>query len=225
MCAVPMSWGAGLCWGLRFALLCGATLVSMERWDLRLTAELIDKEGGTFIYGPPTMARDLVDLADEWRPAGPLKMICVGAPIPRQMCVDARERLGLSLIPGYGQTEHLHSVLGRLDDPIEKLTDSDGRAIPHDEVRAVDDDGNEMKPGGRAHSRSAVRTWRAATSTSPISLSRRSVPTGGRSPRTWARSIVTATCGSVEGSETSSSVADSTSARARSRSCCFDCPT
>ncbi|MEX0666399.1 MAG: AMP-binding protein [Acidimicrobiia bacterium] len=147
MCAVPMSWGAGLCWGLRFALFSGATLVSMERWDPRAAADLIDAEGGTFIYGPPTMARDLVDLADEWRPAGPLTMICAGAPIPRQMCVDARERLGLSLIPGYGQTEHLHSVLGRLDDPIEKLTGSDGRALPNVQVRAVDDDGNECAPG------------------------------------------------------------------------------
>jgi acyl-CoA synthetase (AMP-forming)/AMP-acid ligase II len=147
MCAVPMSWGAGLCWGVRFALLAGATLVSMERWDPREAANLIDAEGGRFIYGPPTMARDLVDLADEWRPAGPLTMICAGAPIPRQMCVDARERLGLSLIPGYGQTEHLHSVLGRLDDPIEKLTGSDGRALPGVLLRAVDDAGNECAPG------------------------------------------------------------------------------
>ena len=147
MCAVPMSWGAGLAWGVRFALFSGATLVSMERWDPRAAANLIDAEGGTFIYGPPTMARDLVDLASEWRPAGPLKMICAGAPIPRQMCVDAREQLGLSLIPGYGQTEHLHSVLGRLDDPIEKLTGSDGRALPGVLLRAVDDDGNECAPG------------------------------------------------------------------------------
>jgi acyl-CoA synthetase (AMP-forming)/AMP-acid ligase II len=147
MCSVPMSWGAGLCWGVRFALLAGATLVSMERWDPREAANLIDAEGGTFIYGPPTMARDLVELADEWRPSGPLRMICAGAPIPRQMCVDARERLGLSLIPGYGQTEHLHSALGRLDDPIESLTGSDGRALPAVLLRAIDDDGNECKPG------------------------------------------------------------------------------
>ena len=147
MCAVPMSWGAGLCWGVRFALFAGATLVSMERWDPRRAVELIDKEGGSFIYGPPTMARDLVDLADEWRPASPLKMICAGAPIPRQMCVDARERLGLSLIPGYGQTEHLHSALGRLDDPIAKLTGSDGRALPGVQLRAVDDAGNVCGPG------------------------------------------------------------------------------
>ncbi|MSO78640.1 MAG: hypothetical protein EXQ79_03440, partial [Acidimicrobiia bacterium] len=129
------------------ALIAGATLVSMERWEPRAAANLIDAEGGSFIYGPPTMARDLVDLADEWRPAGPLKMICAGAPIPRQMCVDARERLGMALIPGYGQTEHLHSVLGRLDDPIEKLTDSDGRALPGVLLRAIADDGNECPPG------------------------------------------------------------------------------
>jgi len=147
MCAVPMSWGAGLAWGVRFALFSGATLVSMERWDPRAAASLIDAEGGTFIYGPPTMARDLVDLASEWRPAGPLTMICAGAPIARQMCVDARQQLGLSLIPGYGQTEHLHSALGRLDDPLEKLTGSDGRGLPGVLLRAVDSDGNECVPG------------------------------------------------------------------------------
>ena len=129
VCAIPMSWGGGLCWGVRFALHTGACLVSMERWDPELAANLLDREGGTFIYGPPTLARDLVDLADTWRPANPLRMICAGAPIPRQMCVDARDRLGLELVPGYGQTEHLHSVLGRLDDPIERA-DVDRRPRP-----------------------------------------------------------------------------------------------
>jgi acyl-CoA synthetase (AMP-forming)/AMP-acid ligase II len=57
------------------------------------------------------------------------------------MCVDARERLGLDLVPGYGQTEHLHSALGRLEDPIELLTSTDGRALPGVELVAVDEAG------------------------------------------------------------------------------------
>ena len=101
----------------------------------------------SFTYGPPTLAQDLVRLADVWRPRGPLKMICAGAPIPRQMCVDARARLGLRLIPGYGQTEHLHSTLGRLDDPLEKLTGSDGRTLAGVELEAVDEDGARCPPG------------------------------------------------------------------------------
>jgi len=147
LCAIPMSWGGGLCWGVRFALHTGATLLSMERWEPRLAAELIDREGATFVYGPPTLARDLVSLADEWRPRGPLGMICAGAPIPRQMCLDARERLGLRLLPGYGQTEHLHSTLGRRDDSLEKLTGSDGRALPGVELVAVDESGKPCPPG------------------------------------------------------------------------------
>ncbi|HXY92440.1 MAG TPA: AMP-binding protein [Acidimicrobiia bacterium] len=147
LCAIPMSWGGGLCWGLRFALHAGACLVSMERWDAAVAADLLDREGGTFTYGPPTLARDLVALAGEWRPADPLRMICAGAPIPRQMCVDAREQLGLELVPGYGQTEHLHSALGRLDDPIELLTSTDGRALPGVELVAVDESGTECPPG------------------------------------------------------------------------------
>ena len=147
LCAIPMSWGGGLCWGVRFALHAGACLVSMERWDPEGAAELLDREGGTFVYGPPTLARDLVELADRWRPANPLRMICAGAPIPRQMCVDARDRLGLELVPGYGQTEHLHSTLGRLDDAIELLTTTDGRALPGVELVAVDDAGAECAAG------------------------------------------------------------------------------
>jgi acyl-CoA synthetase (AMP-forming)/AMP-acid ligase II len=147
VCAIPMSWGGGLCWGVRFALHSGACLVSMERWEPEVAADLLDREGGTFIYGPPTLARDLVELADQWRPTNPLRMICAGAPIPRQMCVDARDRLGLELVPGYGQTEHLHSALGRLDDPIELLTSTDGRALPGVELVAVDDAGSVCEPG------------------------------------------------------------------------------
>ena len=147
LCAIPMSWGGGLCWGVRYALHAGACLVSMERWDPEVAANLLDREGGTFVYGPPTLARDLVDLADTWRPANPLRMICAGAPIPRQMCVDARTRLGLDLVPGYGQTEHLHSALGRLEDPIDVLTSTDGRALPGVELVAVDEDGDVCAPG------------------------------------------------------------------------------
>lgn len=147
VCAIPMSWGGGLCWGVRFALHTGACLVSMERWDPERAADLLDRERGTFVYGPPTLARDLVALADRWRPVNPLRMICAGAPIPRQLCVDARDRLGLELVPGYGQTEHLHSALGRLDDPVDRLTSTDGRPLPGVELVAVDEAGAPCAPG------------------------------------------------------------------------------
>jgi acyl-CoA synthetase (AMP-forming)/AMP-acid ligase II len=71
-------------------------------------------------------------------------MICAGAPIPRQLVRDARELLGMRLIPGYGQTEHLHSTLGRLDDGVEKITGTDGRALPGVELIAVDEQGERV---------------------------------------------------------------------------------
>jgi len=146
LCGIPMTWGGGLCWGVRFALYAGATLVSMERWDARAAATLVDAEEVTFTYGPPTLARDLVALSPEWRPATPLRMICAGAPIPRQLCVDAR-LAGVQVVPGYGQTEHLHSTLGRLHDPVEKLTTTDGSRLPAVDLRAVDEHGHECAPG------------------------------------------------------------------------------
>jgi len=150
ICAIPMTWGGGLAWGVRLALTIGATLVSMERWDAPTAATLIDRERARFIYGPPTLARDIVQLADQWRPAdAQLTMICAGAPIPRQLLRDAREKLGMQLIPGYGQTEHLHSTLGRLDDSLEKITTTDGRTLPGVQLIAVDENGKPV-PAGKA---------------------------------------------------------------------------
>jgi acyl-CoA synthetase (AMP-forming)/AMP-acid ligase II len=145
ICAIPMTWGGGLAWGVRLALTAGAALVSMERWNARDGAELIDRTQASFIYGPPTLARDLVELARDWRPSvRQLTMICAGAPIPRQLVRDARELLGMRLIPGYGQTEHLHSTLGRLDDGVDKITGTDGRALPGVELIAVDEQGERV---------------------------------------------------------------------------------
>ena len=147
VCAIPMTWGGGLVWGLRIALDLGAKLVSLPRWDPVVAAEMIDREGGTYIYGPPTLAQDLVHLSEHWRPQHPLKMICAGAPIPRELCKKARGELGISLFPGYGQTEHLHSTVGRVGDSDEQLTRTDGSPLPGVEVRALGKDGEVSEPG------------------------------------------------------------------------------
>ncbi|MGH7820222.1 MAG: class I adenylate-forming enzyme family protein, partial [Candidatus Binatia bacterium] len=89
----------------------------------------------------------LVGLAPEWRPRQRLTMICTAAPIPRDLCAQARQTLGMRLVPGYGQTEHLHSTLGRLDDPVEKLTGTDGRPLPDVELRAADAEGRPCPAG------------------------------------------------------------------------------
>jgi acyl-CoA synthetase (AMP-forming)/AMP-acid ligase II len=155
LCVIPMTWGGGLAWGVRIALHRGATLVTARRWDAAQAATLIDTEAISYTYGPPTVARDLVRLADRWRPSRPLTMICAGAPIPRQLCRDARDRLRLSLLPGYGQTEHLHSTLGRLDDPLDKLTETDGSCLPGVELVARDEHGDDCEIGeaGELHCR------------------------------------------------------------------------
>lgn len=146
VCAIPMTWGGGLAWGLRFALHHGAKLICVPKWIPAEVAQVIDEEQGSYIYGPPTLARDLLALAPEWRPSRPLKMICAGAPIPRQLCKDAASLLGLQLFPGYGQTEHLHSTLGRLGEDEERLTTTDGSPLPGVELRALDGHGLPVEP-------------------------------------------------------------------------------
>jgi acyl-CoA synthetase (AMP-forming)/AMP-acid ligase II len=146
VCAIPMTWGGGLAWGIRIAMQYGATLISVAKWDPVKVADTIDAEGATFIYGPPTLARDLVSLAPDWKPARPLKMICAGAPIPRQLVRDARAA-GISLFPGYGQTEHLHSTVCGRDDPEERLYTTDGFALEGVELRIVTEEREPVETG------------------------------------------------------------------------------
>jgi acyl-CoA synthetase (AMP-forming)/AMP-acid ligase II len=148
LCIIPMTWGGGLAWGLRVALHAGATLISVPRWDARAAAEIIDAERCSYVYGPPTVARDLVALSGEWRPQRPLTMICAGAPIPRYLCRDAKSLLSMRLLPGYGQTEHLHSTLGRPADTEAQLTTTDGRPLPGVELKTVDEAGDPSEGGG-----------------------------------------------------------------------------
>jgi acyl-CoA synthetase (AMP-forming)/AMP-acid ligase II len=148
LCVIPMTWGGGLEWGLRLAIHTGCALVTVARWDADVAAELIEREGVRFLYGPPTIAADLIRTADRWKPSRPLSMICAGAPIPRQMVTEARERLGLALLPGYGQTEHFHSTLARLTDSDERIVNCDGWPLPGVEMRVLDPHtGVEVAPG------------------------------------------------------------------------------
>jgi acyl-CoA synthetase (AMP-forming)/AMP-acid ligase II len=148
LCVIPMTWGGGLEWGLRLAVHNGCTLVTLPRWEPRSAISLIEREGVRFLYGPPTIAADLIREAGDWRPAGELSMICAGAPVPRQMVADAKNGLGMALLPGYGQTEHFHSTLARRTDSEDRIVNSDGSPLPGVEMRIIDPDSREVLSAG-----------------------------------------------------------------------------
>lgn len=69
-----------------------------------------------------------------------------GAPVPAAFA-ERVTKLGISIVRGYGSTEHPSTTSSLHEDPLEKRLYTDGRVQPGIEIRVVDDDGRELAVG------------------------------------------------------------------------------
>ena len=137
----------GFLFGHCLNLLLGATTVWMDVWNVEEAARLIEAEGVTFSMGATPFLRDLTYL-ETGRDRSSLRLfISAGAPIPRALVRDARERLGCVVSAGWGMTENGMVTCNGLRDDEEKIVGSDGSALAGMELRIVDDDGTPVPPG------------------------------------------------------------------------------
>src|SRR5262249_58163215 len=74
--------------------------------------------------------------------------ISAGAPIPRQLVKDARERLRCVISAGWGMTENGLVTCNGLEDPEEKVFETDGAPLRGMEPSVVDGDGAPVPSGG-----------------------------------------------------------------------------
>ena len=138
----------GYLYGYCLNLLLGATAVWMDVWNVADAARLIEGERVTFTMGATPFLRDLT-YAETPRDLGSLRVfISAGAPIPRQLVKDARDRLACVISAGWGMTENGLVTCNGLDDPEEKVFTTDGVPLPGMELRVVDDDGGRVTSGG-----------------------------------------------------------------------------
>ena len=137
----------GFLFGHCLNLLLGATTVWMDVWNVEEAARLIEGEGVTFSMGATPFLRDLTYL-ETGRDRSSLRLfISAGAPIPRALVRDARERLGCVISAGWGMTENGMVTCNGLRDDEEKIVGSDGSPLAGMELRIVDDDGTPVPPG------------------------------------------------------------------------------
>jgi cyclohexanecarboxylate-CoA ligase len=137
----------GFLFGHCLNLLLGATTVWMDVWNVEEAARLIEVEGVTFSMGATPFLRDLTYL-ETGRDRSSLRLfISAGAPIPRALVRDARERLGCVVSAGWGMTENGMVTCNGLHDDEEKIVGSDGSPLAGMELRIVDDDGAPVAPG------------------------------------------------------------------------------
>ena len=135
----------------------GAKNVLQDVWNADKAADIIEAEGVTFTMASTPFLSDLTEVAQQRPDAFRTFRVFLagGAPIPRVLARRAAEALGASIISGWGMTENGAITLARLDDPQEKIFDTDGCPLPGVEIRVLDPERRAIASGeeGRLQAR------------------------------------------------------------------------
>jgi acyl-CoA synthetase (AMP-forming)/AMP-acid ligase II len=137
----PMGHSTGFNYGVRIALYHGLPLVLQDRWSAEDAVALIERCRCSYTIAATTFVADVCDIADA-RDCDLSSMRLFGsggAPIPPEI-VAAGQRHGMHVLRLYGSTEVLMATANRPGDPLEKLVETDGRAVDHVEIAVHDDD-------------------------------------------------------------------------------------
>ncbi|MBI2167892.1 MAG: AMP-binding protein [Actinobacteria bacterium] len=147
----PFTHIGGICW-LYAGLLTGCTNVLVEAFDPPRTTEVASREGitllgkGTFFHQAYLAAqREAGD-----KPLFPDLRACPGggAPKPPQLHYDVKSELGgVGIVSGYGLTECPILSMAAVDDPDQKLADTEGRATSGVDIKLRTVDGAAAGPG------------------------------------------------------------------------------
>ena len=147
--ASPLAHQTGFLYGMMMPVQLGCPVVLQDIWNADRAAELIAAEGVTFTMASTPFLADLTDAAERKPEAfRSLRIfLSAGAPIPRVLVRRAREHLGAHIVSAWGMTENGAVTTTRLDDPPEKVFETDGCPLPGMELRIVDAAG-QPRPAG-----------------------------------------------------------------------------
>ena len=138
----PYAHQTGFLYGMLMPVMLGTTTVALDAWSAADAVPLIEREGATFSMGSTPFLSDVVNLPDELRGRVSRTLrtwVCAGAPIPRVLVQRAKAEMNLDVLSCWGMTENAGLTITRKSDPQEKVFETDGRALPGNEVRIVDD--------------------------------------------------------------------------------------
>lgn len=154
----PLAHQTGFMYAVVLSIFNHGKCVLLDVWDPAAAAQLIEQERCTLTLGSTPFLSDLVD-----HPAvaaydlGTLRLfLCAGAPIPRVLVQKSRQvHPRMHVMSAWGMTEMGIATATYPDDPADKVIETDGRALPHQQVRVVDENGVEAPAGteGRLQSR------------------------------------------------------------------------
>ncbi len=131
-------------------LMRGATIFPVSVFDVPAVLSLIERERITFLPGPPTLYRSILDYPDRRKfDLGSLRVAVTGAAdIPATLIEEMRAELPFrSVFASYGLTEAGTCTGSRPDDDAETVATTVGRAMPGFEIVVADADGRELPRG------------------------------------------------------------------------------
>jgi len=140
--------GAGL---LMAALMAGMTHVIVEAFDPAAVVDLFDREQATLAGAGTVFHQAYLAEARKRAPEKVLQKVRAwiggGAPKPPQLHYDMKNEVGgVGIVSGYGLTEAPIVTMASVDDPDDKLANTEGRASPGVELRVVTIDGKVAGP-------------------------------------------------------------------------------
>jgi cyclohexanecarboxylate-CoA ligase len=139
----------GFLYGVHMPTVLGGTGVYMDVWQPARAVELIASEGVTWTMGATPFLSDLAYAPnlDRYCVDSLRLFLSAGAAIPRQLVIDAQERLRCGISAGWGMTENALVTVNRVDDPPEKVFSTDGCCLNGMAVKVVDETGQEVGAG------------------------------------------------------------------------------
>jgi cyclohexanecarboxylate-CoA ligase len=140
----PLAHQIGFEYGLLVSVLLGAPLVLMDIWSPARAVEMLEEHRATYMFAATPFLADLASFPNiETRALDPFRLfVTSGAPIPPVLVRAAQERLGAHIVAGWGMTEC--GILTTTNLSGHKVHESDGYPLPYEEVRIVDEQGNDV---------------------------------------------------------------------------------
>jgi acyl-CoA synthetase (AMP-forming)/AMP-acid ligase II len=147
--ASPITHTTGVECGLVMPTMLGITTVFLDAWDPEAALERISKYGCSVSVGATPFLQTMANVysADRHDVSRFRLFGTGGAPVPGTVVEQAVERLGCKVMTLFGQSESQPGTFTRLDDPIERIATTDGRAAPGVEIAILDPFGNEVETG------------------------------------------------------------------------------
>jgi long-chain acyl-CoA synthetase len=146
--ALPLFHSFGQTCGLNASVRVGACLSMIPRFDPRKALEIIERDKVTIFQGVPTMYHAMLNHPGHEDADVSCLRVCMsgGAAMPVEVMRGFEEAFGCQVLEGYGLSET--SPVASFNHPhAERKPGSIGTPIEGVEMRAVDEDGNEVAPG------------------------------------------------------------------------------